>query len=147
MYNRGEKETAEDEAVNKVIEKAAVDAAARTAAQGGVLPEVEMREGEQQFAAAASSGVSTTKRKEPVTTEADVVAPAHGVGAGDRVVDAKMEKKPKKAKASPAKTKAAKKVGLLSFISIRLSRKVYDTWQARTSNAAAWNVLMVAKST
>lgn len=84
------KETAEDEAVNKIVEKAAVDAAARTA-QGDDSPQVEMQDGQQQFAAAP--GVASKKAEEPVTTEASIVAPAVGGRIGDRVVDPKNTKK------------------------------------------------------
>lgn len=101
------KETAEDEAVNKLVEKAAVETAARTA-QGSVSPQVEMREGQQQFA--ATSGSATKRGEEPVTTEAAVVSPAAGVGAGDRLVDATADRSKKTKKASPAK---AAKVGPL----------------------------------
>lgn len=91
------KETAEDEAVNKMVEKAAVDAAARTA-HVDVSPQVEMQEGQQQFA--ATLGVATKKGKEPVTTEAAIVAPTAGGRVGDRLVDTKTER-PKTTKKSP----------------------------------------------
>lgn len=120
------KETADDEAVNKLIEKAAVETAARTA-QGGVLPQVEMREGQQQFA--ATSGLGAKKGKEPVTTEAAVVAPTMGVGVGDRLVDAKSEKSKKIKKTSPAKA-----VKVRPFVNIFVQHVV--------PVSAAWNVLI-----
>lgn len=86
------KETKEDEVVNKIVEKAAVDAAARTA-QGDVSPQVQTQEG-QQFA--ATPGVSAEKEQEPVTTEAAIVAPTAGGRVGDRLVDLKTQ--PKKTK-------------------------------------------------
>lgn len=80
--------------MNKTIQKAAVDAAARTA-QGDVTPEVTMREGHEHFAAVPQAGAGGDK--EPISTEADIVAPTTGSGAGDRLVDPKQAK-PTKAK-------------------------------------------------
>lgn len=120
------KETTDDEAVSKLVEKAAVETAARTA-QGGVLPQVEMREGQQQFA--ATSGLATKQSREPVTTEAAVVAPPLGVGAGDRLVNAKAEKSKKMTKTSPAKA-AKVRLFVVSFV------------QHAVLVSAAWNVLM-----
>lgn len=96
------KETAEVEAVDKLIEKAAVEAAARTA-PGDALPQVEMQEGQQRFGAA--SGVEAKKGTEPVTTEADLIAPSTGVGVGDRLVASK-----------PAKSKQSKKASKTSAV-------------------------------
>lgn len=90
---------AEDEAVDKLVEKAAVEAEGRMAQ--GSEPQVEMREGQQQFA--ATSGVGAKMDKEPVTTEADVVAPASGARIGDRVVGSKPEKTKKTKKAPSVK--------------------------------------------
>lgn len=87
-------ETPEDKAVNKAIAEAAMEAAARTS-QSDTSPGVTMREGQQQFA--ATPEVRAEKVSEPITIEADIVLPAKGVGAGDRLVD------PKKAKSKPAK--------------------------------------------
>lgn len=80
--------------MNKIVEKAAVDAAARTA-HGDVSPQVQMQEGQQQFA--ATPGVAAEKGKEPVTTEAAIVAPAASGRVGDRLVDPGAER-PKKVK-------------------------------------------------
>ncbi|CAB1105642.1 unnamed protein product [Ectocarpus sp. CCAP 1310/34] len=96
------KETAEDEAVDRLIEKAAVEAAARTA-PGDASPQVEMQEGQQRFG--APSGVETKKGTEPVTTEADLLAPSRGVGVGDRLVASK-----------PAKSKQSKKASKTSAV-------------------------------
>lgn len=93
----GTKETAEDEAVNETIQKAAVEAAASTA-QGDVTPEVIMREGHGHFAAVPKAGAEGGK--EPISTEADIVTPTMGTGAGDRLVDPKQAKPTKAKKAS-----------------------------------------------
>lgn len=95
-------ETSEDRAVNKVIAEAAIEAAARTS-QSDTSPGVTMREGQQQFAAMPETGAK--KASEPLTTEADIVSPAKGVGAGDRLVDPKQAK-PKAAKRESAAAKA-----------------------------------------
>lgn len=93
------KETEEDEAVNKIVEKAAVDAAARTA-QGDVSPRAEAQEGQQQVA--ATPGVAAKKGEEPITTEAAIVAPPSAGGrVGDRLVDPKSERPKKTKRSSP----------------------------------------------
>ncbi|CAM9287275.1 unnamed protein product [Scytosiphon promiscuus] len=74
---------ATEDAVDKLVEDAVVEAASRTK-ERRVLPKVEMQEGERQFAVA--SDATQEKAKEPCTTEAEIVAPASGVGAGDRLV-------------------------------------------------------------
>lgn len=95
----GTKKTAE-EVVDKLIEEAAVEGEARTA-EGRVLPEVEMQEGERHFPAA--SDVAQQKGTEPVTTEAATVAPSTGVGAGDRLLGSKPKKSEQTEKASKLK--------------------------------------------
>ncbi|CAN0315929.1 unnamed protein product, partial [Ectocarpus sp. 12 AP-2014] len=112
-------ETAEDEAVDKLIEKAAVEAAARTAS-GDALPQVEMQEGQQRFGAA--SGVEAKKGTEPVTTEADLLAPSTGVGVGDRLVASK-----------PAKSKQSKEASRTSALTtpkVELDQRVGDVTDA-----------------
>lgn len=86
--------------MDKLVEKAAVEAEGRMA-QGSV-PQVGMREDQQQFA--ATSGVGAKMDKEPVTTEADIIAPASGTRVGDRVVGSTPEKtkKTKKTKSAPS---------------------------------------------
>ena len=96
---------AEDEAVDKLVEKAAVEAEERMA-QGSV-PQVEMRKGHQQ--GAATSGVEAKTDKEPMTTEADVVAPAAGTRVGDRVVGSKPERTKKTKKTSSVKVSPRRK--------------------------------------
>lgn len=91
--------------MNKLVEKAAVEAAARTA-QGDVSPQVEMQEGQQQFA--AMPGVAAKKGKEPVITEAATVAPTAGGRVGDRLVDPKLERLNKTKKSSPGKVSGCK---------------------------------------
>lgn len=91
------KETREDDAVNKVLEQAALDASARMAHRDPVLPDITMREGQKHFAAASETGTGVNGAKvnlikEPLMTEADIVAPAAGVEAGDRTVDPKQVK-------------------------------------------------------
>lgn len=83
--------------MDETIQKAAVAAAARTA-QGDVTPEVTMREGHDHFAAVPKAGAEGGK--EPISTEADIVAPTMGTGAGDRMVDPKQAKPEKAKKAS-----------------------------------------------
>lgn len=119
-------ETPEDEAVNRVIEQAAVEAVARTA-QSNAPPDVTMREGQKQFAAASETGAKEVG--EPVTTEAAVVAPAKGVEAGDRQVDAKP-KKAKKAK----KTTAAKTAKVSECCRTRLVSSVFADHHGFSSN-------------
>ncbi|CAM9377456.1 unnamed protein product [Ectocarpus fasciculatus] len=102
-------ETSEDEAVDKLVEKAAVEAAARTA-PGDSLPQVEMQEGQQRFGAA--SGVEAKKGTEPVTTEADLLAPSTGVGVGDRLVASKPAKSKQSKKASKTRAMNTPKVEL-----------------------------------
>ncbi|CBJ30050.1 conserved unknown protein [Ectocarpus siliculosus] len=102
-------ETAEDEAVDKLVEKAAVEAAARTA-PGDALPQVEMQEGQQRFGAA--SGVEAKKGTEPITTEADLVAPSTGVGVGGRLVASKAAKSNQSKKASKTSAMNTPKVEL-----------------------------------
>lgn len=85
--------------MNETIQKAAVEAAARTA-QDDVTPEVTMREGHDHFAAVPDAGAEGGK--EPISTEADIVVPTTGAGAGDRLVDPKQAKSTKAKKASDA---------------------------------------------
>ncbi|CAM9669822.1 unnamed protein product, partial [Ectocarpus sp. 12 AP-2014] len=122
-------ETAEDEAVDKLIEKAAVEAAARTA-PGDALPQVEMQEGQQRFRAA--SGVEAKKGTEPVTTEANLVAPSTGVGVGDRLVASK-----------PAKSKQSKKASKTSAVNtpkVELDQRVGDVTDAERQLSASKEV-------
>ncbi|CAM9903390.1 unnamed protein product [Scytosiphon promiscuus] len=93
---------ATEDVVDKLIEEAAVEAGSRTK-EKRVLPKVEMQEGERQFAAA--SDVTQEKSKEPTTTEAEIVAPASGVGAGDRLVGSTPKKSKEMEKASAANLK------------------------------------------
>lgn len=86
--------------MNNAIEKAAVEAAARTA-QTDTVPEVTMREGQKLCAAASETGEK--EGKEPVITEAAIVAPTAGVGAGDRLVEPKHAKFKHAKKASAAR--------------------------------------------
>lgn len=95
--------------MDKLIEKAAVGAEGRMAQ--GSIPQVEMREGQQQFA--ATSGVGEKMDKEPVTTEADIVAPASGTRVGDRVVGSKPEKTKE---ASSAKVSSRSISGALAWV-------------------------------
>lgn len=81
------KETREDDAVNKALEQAALDATARLARHDPVLPDITMREGQKQFAATSETGTGVNGAKEHLMTEADIVAPPSGVEAGDRTVD------------------------------------------------------------
>lgn len=94
------KETAEDEAVTKVIQQAATSAAAN-AERSDTSPHVTMKEGQKDFVAASNPGAGDGK--EHVTTEAEIVAPAKGVEAGDRVV----EPKPKQMKIPAATVKVS----------------------------------------
>lgn len=79
------KKAAEDEAVAKVIQQAAISVAANTE-RANTSPHVTMREGQEDFVAASDPG--PMDEKERVITEAEIVAPAEGVKAGDRVVEA-----------------------------------------------------------
>lgn len=93
-YSKG---TREDEAVNKALEQAALDASARVARRDPVLPDITMREGQKHFAATSETGTGVNGAKvdltkEPLITEADIVAPPAGVQAGDRTVDPKQVK-------------------------------------------------------
>lgn len=93
------KETAEDEAVNKVIHTAAAQAASRTR-EPDASPDLTMREGQKEFAATSEAGAA--QEKEVVMTEADIVKPASGAGTGDRLVDTTIAK-PKEKIATVAK--------------------------------------------
>ena len=79
------KETKQDEAVNKAVEQAAFEAAARASHGEALLPNITMREGQKEFAATSTSSWKE-QDKEPVLTEANIVAPTSGVEAGDRKV-------------------------------------------------------------
>ncbi|CAM9979742.1 unnamed protein product [Ectocarpus sp. 8 AP-2014] len=75
-----------------------------------------MQEGQQRFGAA--SGVEAKKGTEPVTTEADLIAPSTGVGVGDRFVASK-----------PAKSKQSKKASKTSAVNtpkVELDQRVRD---------------------
>lgn len=76
--------------MNKAIQQAAIAAAANTE-RTDASPQVVLREGQQEFAAA--SDLRATHGKEHVITEADIVAPGKGVESGDRAVEPKSKPK------------------------------------------------------
>lgn len=79
-------ETAEDAAVQKVIEEAVSTVTAGTL-RVDTSPQVTMREGQNDFSAAPET--KPGRDMERITTEAEIVAPDKGVGAGDRMVPPK----------------------------------------------------------
>lgn len=83
-------QTAEDKAVNKALQQAAIAAAANTE-RTDTSPQVTMREGQKEFVAA--SDPKATHGKEHVTTEADIVAVRKDMESGDRVVEPKSKPK------------------------------------------------------
>lgn len=92
--------------MNETIQKAAIEAAARTA-QRDVTPTVTMREGQDEFEAVAKAGAGRGEVKEPVSTEADIVAPTAGAGTGDRLVEPKKAKPTKVNRTNPMVLRSA----------------------------------------
>ncbi|CAM9092745.1 unnamed protein product [Laminaria digitata] len=141
-------ETAEDLAVNETIQKAALEAAARTA-QGDVTPDLTMREGHDHFAAVPKAGAEG-HGKEPISTEADIMVPITAAGAGDRLVDPKQAK-PTKAKKASGAAKAAKVSTSTQYLSYRkrpltdAAKGLSETQPAEDSTEDGGNKLTTAE--